>query len=581
MISKHLPLTCWIRFVMTVTLMLTFTLGFGIQVSVSAKGSKSYTKTEPIRLDFDMESIPEPREVETAYLYDWVDNIAFQQVKQGFDLPRHLRRLTGRKLEALNVNTMDEVPNSSWFTNRIGRRRLSLEEIKHGPDTTNGPVAGELTVIRAKNVGAAPGFWVRDRAGQIYILKFDPPGYLELMTGAEVIATKLFYAIGYNVPHNTIVRFRREDVQISPDAKVTDEQGKKRIMTERDLEAILRRVARQPDGRYQAVASRLLEGKPKGGFTFAGLRPDDPNDIIPHERRRDLRGLRIFSAWLNHDDIRVGNTLDMYVAEGGRKFLRHYLIDFGSTFGSHTTRPNPPEVGHEYVLDMSTGAKVLFTAGLYQPAWRSEGHDPVHSPATGRYSARGFNPAKWKGNFPLVAFEEMTARDAFWAVQIIASFTPEQIRAAVETAEFSNPSDAEYLTTEIIRRQRIIVNKYAHQRSGLANFRVERAGNTDVLAFTDYRLMYNDERAYARFGGYAYRLQSVGRRPQLLAEGKLTGPGLVLAPDVVSGIRQSGTTDEERGVAQLVIGQASEQQKAHVYLYAGENGAVRIVGVSL
>ncbi|HVF27712.1 MAG TPA: hypothetical protein VM943_05685, partial [Pyrinomonadaceae bacterium] len=458
---------------------------------------------------------------------------------------------------------------------------LSLEEIKRGPDVTTGPAAGELTVIRAKTIGATPGFWVRDSVGQTYILKFDPRDNPELTTGAEVIATKLFHAIGYNVPQNTIFRFRREDVRIDPKAKVTDDQGKKREMTESDLDAILQRVARQPDRRYRAVASLLLAGRPKGGFAFAGLRPDDPNDIIPHERRRDLRGLRIFSAWLNHDDIRVGNTLDMYVTEGGRKFLRHYLIDFGSTFGSHTTRINPPEVGHEHVLDMGTAAKVLFTGGVYQPAWRGERYDPVRSPSVGRYSARGFNPDKWKGNFSLAAFEEMTTADAFWAAQIIATFTREQIRAAVELGEFSDPADAEYLTKGIIQRQRIIVERYARERTGLANFRVERTGDTDVLTFTDYRLIYNDERALMKFGGYSYRLQTTGRTPQLLAEGKLAEPRLMLAPEALRQIRQSGTSDAERGVAELVIGQAGEQQKTRVYLYAAEDGNTRIVGVRL
>ena len=169
---------------------------------------------------------------------------------------------------------MDEVPDSSWFTNRMSRREMSIEEIKRGPGET-GPVEGELTVIRAKSVGAAPGFWIRDRAGQVFILKFDPSDYPELMTAAEVIATKLFHAIGYNVPENTIFRFRREDLRLAPNAKLTDEQGKKRLMTDADLNSLLARVARQSDGRYRSVASHLLAGKPKGGFTFHGLRSDD------------------------------------------------------------------------------------------------------------------------------------------------------------------------------------------------------------------------------------------------------------------------------------------------------------------
>ncbi|HEU4768172.1 MAG TPA: hypothetical protein VFS77_12385, partial [Pyrinomonadaceae bacterium] len=477
-----------------------------------------------------------------------------------------------------NVNTMDEVPDSSWFTNRMFRREMSIEEIKSGPGET-GPVNGELTVIRAKSVGAAPGFWIKDRAGQVFILKFDPIDYPELMTAAEVIATKLFHAIGYNVPENTIFRFRREDLRLGPNAKLTDEQGKKRLMTDADLNSLLARVARQSDGRYRSVASHLLAGKPKGGFTFSGLRSDDPNDIIPHERRRDLRALRVFCAWLNHDDIRVGNTLDMYVTEGGRRFLRHYLIDFGSTFGSHTTRPNPPEVGHEHVLDMSTTAKVLVTAGIYQPSWRNEQHDPLRSPAVGRYSARDFEPAKWKGNFPLAAFEEMTKRDAFWAAKIIASFTPQQIYAAVETGEFTDPRDAEYLTREIIRRQRIIVSNYAHKLSGLAQFQLNHSGDRDVLSFTDYRHSSHDEAELATFSGYSYRLQTLGRTPQLIKEGTIAGRRMVLTPEVAHRIQQVAESDTGSGVVELLISGKGERHAARVYLYAQRNGAVRIVGV--
>ena len=38
---------------------------------------------------------------------------------------------------------------------------------------------------------------------------------------------------------------------------------------------------------------------------------------------------------LNHDDSRAINTLDMLVGENGRKFIRHYMLDFGSLSAAH------------------------------------------------------------------------------------------------------------------------------------------------------------------------------------------------------------------------------------------------------
>ena len=43
---------------------------------------------------------------------------------------------------AIDVNVIDEVPDSSWFTNRIGSRPLSAEAIRRGPDRAAGPPRG-------------------------------------------------------------------------------------------------------------------------------------------------------------------------------------------------------------------------------------------------------------------------------------------------------------------------------------------------------------------------------------------------------------------------------------------------------
>src|SRR6185436_20324035 len=49
----------------------------------------------------------------------------------GYDFAEHTFGKPGdrRDIRAVNVNTMDEVPDSSWFTNRIGVRAMSLAEI--------------------------------------------------------------------------------------------------------------------------------------------------------------------------------------------------------------------------------------------------------------------------------------------------------------------------------------------------------------------------------------------------------------------------------------------------------------------
>lgn len=54
------------------------------------------------------------------------------QMWQVFDTPRLARKLAGHPYQACNVDRFDEVPDNSWFTNRNGRRPLSLGEILIG-----------------------------------------------------------------------------------------------------------------------------------------------------------------------------------------------------------------------------------------------------------------------------------------------------------------------------------------------------------------------------------------------------------------------------------------------------------------
>ena len=82
------------------------------------------------------------------------------------------------------------------------------------------------------------------------------------------------------------------------------------------------------------MAAKLIPGRDLGGFRYFDTRPDDPNDIVPHQDRRVLRALRVFGAWTNLVDMKAGNTHDTLITENGKGVVRHYLQDVGSTFGT-------------------------------------------------------------------------------------------------------------------------------------------------------------------------------------------------------------------------------------------------------
>src|SRR5207248_8844038 len=126
---------------------------------------------------------------------------------------------------ALNINTVDEVPDSNWFTNRIGTSKLSAEQVARGPNSTAGPVPEKWTILREKSAGANPGFTARDANGQTWFLQFDQLARPEGSTGAVEIATKLFWALGYNQVETFITAFDPARAEIDPGATVKRPSG--------------------------------------------------------------------------------------------------------------------------------------------------------------------------------------------------------------------------------------------------------------------------------------------------------------------------------------------------------------------
>jgi hypothetical protein len=381
---------------------------------------------------------------------------------------------SGRK--AQNVNSIDQVPDSSWFTNRVGRRVLTPSDITKGPDTTTGPAPGKWTVISSKSDGVTPGFTITDSTGERWFLKFDPPEHRGMATGTEVVVTKLMWALGYHVPENRIAALRPEQLVIGEGARITPLGRQPRAMRSSDIAELLERADRDPDGSYRIVASKALEGTPLGGFRFYGTRPDDPNDVVPHEHRRELRGYGVFAAWLNHVDAKAINSLDTLVKNGTRAFVRHHLIDFGSALGSASVAPRAHWEGYETLVEPGTSAKQMAAFGLYFPEWHTV--DFYEAPSIGRLPRDNsrFDPARWAPRVPNPAFVRARPDDTFWAAEKLVLLNDEALRAAVQAGEFGDRDAEQFLVKALVERRDAIARTYLTKVNPISDPELNEAG---------------------------------------------------------------------------------------------------------
>jgi hypothetical protein len=464
MLSKHIVLTVALA-----------AAGAAAAPRLSGQQLESWKKSElqrfypddPIWHDGDMRDIPPVANFDLSKSYEFLNETFGDSVRSHGP--------------ALNVNTLGEVPDSSWFTNRLGRHDMRIDEIVRGPNQVDGPAAGMWHVTGRPDAGITPKFTIRDARGDTYLIKLDPFRFPELPSSVEVISTKIFHAIGYNVPEDFIVTFDVSRLDVAPGAKIKTETGEKRPIQREDVERWLKNAPRTANGSIRALASRYVPGKVVGQYRYTGTRSDDPNDIYPHERRRELRGLRVFAAWLNHDDARSINSIDTYVEENGRRYVRHYLQDFGSNLGSGSTSAQQPRGGNEYLIERGKIARGLYSMGLWQRDWEKARYPK--NPSLGNIEADYFEPGRWKTEYPQPAFGQMDAADAFWAASIASRFTNEMIKAIVDTGELSNPDAAQLLTDIIIKRRDKVVAYWIGQTNPLDSFTVARSSAGAELAF--------------------------------------------------------------------------------------------------
>jgi len=445
-------------------------------------------------VDHDGRPIPMPPKWSTKMWSDLTREGLVEPIQKAFDVPDKMLLVgkafgAGTEREAVNVNHLDEVPNSAWFTNRNHMRAVPVAEMRRGAYPTHKP-AKPWTVTDAKKGGRTLGFQIKDAEGTKWLVKLDPKGHPQIVAGADRIACTIFQAAGYNVPHNEFVRFQRSDVTIDQDL-LDGKEGEP--FAETDLDLLLQEGATFLDGSYSASASEFLSGKVLGPPNSRINRPGDWNDWYTHKNRRELRGLYVLCSWLNSWDTKDHNFLDTFVeVADSTGYVRHYFLDVGACLGASGTGPKHPWQGYEYWVDYGWIARRLVTLGFVEEPWRIEQESGI--PSVGVLTLKEFEPEEFRPLLPHPAFDAMTERDGYWGAKIVASFSDAQIAAAVESAEYEDPAASAYLFAALVDRRNKVVSHWFNEVAPLDFFHIEKG----ALRFHDLAVDLNMEgpRAY-------------------------------------------------------------------------------------
>jgi len=314
-----------------------------------------------------------------------------------------------------------------------------------------------------------------------------------MATAAAAMGSRYFHACGYNVPQETIVYYNPDILQVKEGVTYKDQSGHKHPFTEQLLQEILSKIQYQPDGTIRSLASLSLgkQGKIKGPFSYKGRRKDDPNDWFVHENRRELRGLSVIASLINHYDAKDQNSLDVFVEENGNRFLKHFLIDFGSTFGSDGKNAKIPIKGYANMVDPRDAFVSLITFGL--KTWGWEYAKPYKYPEVGYFESDLFEPEKFDPIYPNPAFENMTNRDGYWGTKIVMAFSDDDLKALIKVGQFSNPESEKYLLKTLIERRDKIGRHWFGKVNPLDNFETEYNDDGFNISFEDLAIKYGLE----------------------------------------------------------------------------------------
>jgi hypothetical protein len=394
---------------------------------------------------------------------------------------------------APNVNAFDEVPDSAWFTNRIGKRHPSPQELLAGACSPNDLLDGETAtpgawvIDQGKGNGASPGFRIKVANKFKFLMKTDSLDQPERPSAASAIGAAMYHAAGFYTSCEQIVYFHPRVLTLLPGLVETDNTGVPKRFDGKALDKVLRQATRRGE-LVRMQASAWLPGYLIGPFRYEGTRDDDPNDVIPHEARRELRGARVLAAWINHFDAREQNTMDTWISsdpkvkDASPGYVRHYYLDTSDSFGSEWDWDEiSRRLGGSYLLDWGDIGYDFITLGSVVRPWERARRTPGFE-LFGYYHYRDFDPDGWKNEYPNPAFSAATEHDNAWMARILSRFEPSDIEQLVSLGKFSRPEHAAFLTEVLEQRLRRILQRYLARLSPLTD---PQASPDDRLCLVD------------------------------------------------------------------------------------------------
>jgi hypothetical protein len=538
--------------------------------SVSLPCRREPTKKDPNN------QVCAPEVYVSPLMWDGADNSIFRPLSTALAVER--------SREAINVNSLDEVPDSAWFTNRIGVRPMDLAELLRGAcqpsDVLDGATAteGSWVIDRGKPNGASPGFRISVGGSRRYMLKTDTKLQPERPSAASVIGAAIYHAVGFFTSCEQIVYFRPSVLQLTPGLRYEDNTGIERSFDTKALQLVFDETSRRGE-LMRMQASAWLPGYLIGPFRYEGTRRDDPNDVIPHQHRRELRGGRLLAAWLHHFDAREQNSMDTWIADrkdapgSSPGHVRHYYLDTSDCFGSEWEWDLVSRrLGHAYLLDFGYMLADFFTLGIPSRPWDRLQRTPGRE-IFGYFNVEEFVPEKWKNEYPNAAFSRMTEADGAWMARILARFTPQMLVELAKLGQFQDPGNAAFLAQVLQGRLERILQRYLTRLSPITDLRVEGMDRLCAVDLADRRRLRPPEQFR-----YTARLPDGRELPVTRSDDGaicLTLPHLAVA---AAGSAPSSDAPERYVGITLSDGVAANPLL--VYLYdLGPSGGYRLVGL--